>query len=91
MNDQDHPNPAYTHDFVKTYQGLIAFGWDRETDEQSIICYLQMFADDTLMKTLAGRLTDSEINDIQNLIHRLLKAHLTEPEYHRLFLKEDHR
>jgi len=91
MNDQDQPKSAYTHDFLKTYQGLIAFGWDRETDEQSIICYLQMFSNDALMKTLAGRLTDNEINDILNLIHRLLKAHLTESEYHRLFLKEDHR
>lgn len=90
MTDQDHPLQTYTHDFIKTYKGLIAFGWDRETDEQSIICYLQMFSDDALLKTLAGRLTDGEISDIQDMIHRLLKAHLTETEYHRLFLKEDH-
>lgn len=90
MNDSNHPTQTYFHDFVEAYKGLIAFGWDRETDEQSITCYLQMFSDDTLMKTLAGRLTDSEINEIHDLINRLLKAHFTESEYHRLFLKEEH-
>lgn len=90
MDDQNRSNQNYRHDFIKTYQGLIAFGWDRQTDEQSIICYLQMFSDDALMKTLAGRLTDNEINDIHDLINRLLKNHLTESEYHGLFLKEKH-
>lgn len=90
MNDDNRPKPKYTHAFIETYRELIAFGWDRETDEQSIICYLQMFSDDALMKTLAGRLTDNDINDIHDLIHRLLKTHLSESEYHRLFLKEAH-
>ena len=90
MNEDRHPTGKYSHNFVETYQGLIAFGWDREMDEQSLICYLQMFSDDTLMKTIVSRFTDSEINEIQDLIHRLLKTHCSESEYHRLFLKEDH-
>ncbi len=90
MNENHPLTRKYSHDFVESYRDLIAFGWDRETDEQSLICYVQMFSDDTLMKTLVRRLTDSEINDIQEMIHRLLKTHCSESEYHRLFLKDDH-
>ena len=90
MNENQHPARKYTHDFVEAYRDLIAFGWDRKTDEQSLICYLQMFSDDTLMKILVPRLTDTEINDIQEMIQRLLKTHCSEPEYHRLFLKDGH-
>jgi hypothetical protein len=83
-------NSKYAHGFVNSYEGLIGFGWDRETDENSLICYLQMFSDDLLMKTLVGRLSDLDIDEIQAMIHRILKKHLTESEYHQLFLKDDH-
>ncbi len=78
----------YHHDFVETYDDLLAFGWDRETDEQTLVCYLQMFSDDTLIKTLAGRMSDRELEELHNLINRLLRTHLNDPEYHRLFLKD---
>jgi len=35
-----------------------------------------------------NRETDENTTDIFNLLTRLLKAHLTEEEYHHLFLKE---
>jgi hypothetical protein len=79
-----------SHDFVKSYEGLIGFGWDRETDENSLICYLQMFSDDRLLKALVARLSDQEIDEIQMMIHRMLKKHFTESEYHQLFLKDNH-
>jgi hypothetical protein len=80
---------VHSHHFVETYKGLIGFGADRETDENTIICYLQKFSDDRLMATLIKRMTDDELLEIFDLIHRLLKKHLTESEYHRLFLRED--
>ena len=80
----------HSHEFVETYDGLVGFGADRRTDECTIIYYLQKFSDDRLMNQLVGRLTDAELEEIFNLINRLLKAHLTEPEYHRLFLKDEH-
>jgi hypothetical protein len=80
----------YTHHFVETYKGFIGFGWDRETDENSIICYLQMLADDNVLKTILNRLADDEINEIQLMINQLLKKHLTDSEYHQLFLKDEH-
>jgi hypothetical protein len=80
----------YSHKFVGAYDGLMGFGWDRSSDESTVICYLQMFSDDDLMNVLIGRLTDDELNDIYQLLNRLLKTHLKDAEYHRLFLKDDH-
>jgi hypothetical protein len=81
--------PVHTHNFIETYQGLVGYGADRETDENTIIYYLQKFSEDSLMATLTKRMTDGELEEIFNLINRLLKNHLSESEYHKLFLKED--
>ena len=78
----------HTHDFVETYSGLVGFGLDRKTDENTIIYYLQKFSDDELMKKLVPKLTDDELNEIFIRITGLLKKYLTEAEYHDLFLKE---
>lgn len=61
---------------------------DRETDEAALIVYLQKFADDEFMAVMRNRLTGEEIEELFNLLNRLLKTHLIEEEYHRLFLKE---
>ena len=42
--------PDHSHRFVEEYTGLVGFGQDRETDESSLIVYLQKFSDDDLMK-----------------------------------------
>lgn len=80
----------YNHRFVEEYNGLVGFGFNRETDESSLVAYLQQFSDDELMMTLKKRLTEEEINEVVDLIHRLMRNHFTEDEYHRLFLKDDH-
>ena len=82
----------HRHDFVNQFDcSQIAFGLDRELDEQSLHAYLQKFSDDDLMAVLLGRLSDQEISDSVDFVMRLLKRHLSEDEYHRLFLKdEDH-
>ncbi|MFP3999327.1 MAG: cytoplasmic protein [Desulfobacterales bacterium] len=79
----------YSHDFVETYEGILAFGWDRQTDEQTLICYLQMLSDDRLIKILASRMNEHEIEELHNIINHLLKTHLNDAEYHRLFLKDN--
>lgn len=79
----------HTHDFVEKYKGLVGFGADRETDENTIIYYLQKFSDDKFMATITKRMTDKELQEIFELINRLLKKHLTETEYHDLFLKDE--
>jgi hypothetical protein len=80
----------HSHDFVENYSGLVGFGADRETDENTIIYYLQKFSDDQFMSVITKRMTDAELEEIFELIHRIMKNHLSESEYHRLFLKEEH-
>ncbi len=79
----------HTHDFIENYEGLVGFGADRETDENTIIYYLQKFSEDTLMTTLVKRMTNDELGEIFELISKLLKRHLKESEYHSLFLKDE--
>ena len=79
----------HSHDFVENYNGLVGFGADRETDENTLIYYLQKFSDDSLITPLVKRMSDQELDEIFNLITRVMKCHLSEPEYHRLFLKDE--
>lgn len=79
----------HTHQFVNRYHGLVGFGLDRETDEKSLMIYLQKFSDDRFLETFVPRLSDQEMEEILDLISRLLKKHLKEQEYHQLFLKEE--
>jgi|GEM_PF-338533 len=80
----------WTHEFVNKEQEFLGFGWDRPTDEKTVCCYLQMFSDDSLLKTLIPRCSDDELDEIYTLINRLLQKHLDDGEYHTLFLKEEH-
>jgi hypothetical protein len=81
-------NGKHTHQFVEIYSGLVGFGADRETDESTVCYYLQKFSDDSLMKTLLPRLTDQQLSEVFALLSRLMKNHLSESEYHTLFLKD---
>lgn len=78
----------HSHQFVETYDGLIGFGLNRETDENTVICYLQKFSDDDLMALLRNRLEDEELAALFDQLSDLLRQHLSEDEYHRYFLKE---
>jgi len=80
--------PKHSHEFVERYDGLIGFGLDRKTNENTVICYVQKFSDDGLMELLRKRLSDDELHDIFSLISRLLQKHLSEEEYHQLFIKD---
>jgi len=80
--------PLHTHKFVETYQGLVGYGADRETDENTVVYYLQKFSDDRFMALMTKRMTDAELLELFDLINRLLRSHLTETEYHTLFLKQ---
>lgn len=79
----------HTHQFVERYAGLLGFGWDRKTDESTLQVYLQKFSDDKLMEKILPRLSGAEMDEVFDLITRLLRHHLSESEYHLLFLKSD--
>ena len=79
----------HSHNFVENYKGLVGFGADRETDENTIVYYLQKFSDDRLMQKLIKCMNDEDLSEIFDMINRILKQHLTDAEYHQLFLKDD--
>ncbi len=81
---------VHSHHFVETYEGLVGFGLNRETDENTVAYYLQKFSDDRLLEVILKRLEDSELTAIFDLLGSLLRKHLDETEYHALFLKENH-
>ncbi len=77
-----------THQFIQEYTGLAAFGMDRATDEETIMFYLQKFSEDSFMKTLLPRLSDEELEQIYLWVNNHLRKHISEDEYHGLFLKD---
>ena len=79
----------HNHNFVETYDGLVGYGYDRESNENTLAYYLQKFSDDEMIKLLVKKMSDDELEEIYSLINRILKAHITEDQYHKLFLKED--
>ena len=82
--------PAHKHTIVEEYDGMVAFGLSREVDEKSLMYYLQKFSDDDLLRVLVPRLSDEEINRLFALISELMRNHLSDSEYHGLFLKDEH-
>jgi hypothetical protein len=77
------------HRFVEEYDGLVGFGLTRETDECTLIYYLQRFSEDQLMALIRDRMSQEDMEALFNIITRLMKKHLTEEEYHKHFLKDD--
>jgi len=67
---------------------MIAFGFDRATDEQSFGLFLARFVDKKLMETLLPRLQNEDILATVDFLTGIMRKHLSEKEYHRLFLTE---
>ena len=80
----------FKHQFIETYDGLVGFGADRETDENTLMVYFQMLSDDETLRTLIERMDDNELEYVFEYINVLLKKHFSEDEYHSVFLKDDH-
>jgi hypothetical protein len=80
----------FNHQFVESYDGLVGFGADRETDEHTLMVYFQMVSDDETLRTLIKRMDDDELEMAFNFIGGLLKRHFSEEEYHAVFLKDEH-
>lgn len=66
----------------------ICFGWDRATDERSCQAFVRRFSRPDLLAALTPRLTDQELTALIDHLSGLMKRHLSEGEYHRLFLGE---
>jgi hypothetical protein len=83
MSDKKCTPHAVTTEFSMEQ---ICFGFDRATDERSLVAFLAAFSGRPLLHTLASRLADEEILAVVDFLTGLMKKHLTEKEYHRLFL-----
>ncbi|MCF8143884.1 MAG: cytoplasmic protein [Deltaproteobacteria bacterium] len=79
---------THHHQFVETYTGPAGFGLERKLDESTLICYLQKFSDDDLMALIRERISHKDMEELFDLLARLLKTYLSEEEYHRYFLKD---
>jgi TorA maturation chaperone TorD len=66
----------------------ICFGLNRMTDEESLAVFLQLFSNTQLLKVLLPRMQDNEILNIVDSLSLVLRRHLSEAEYHELFLKD---
>jgi len=71
-----------------TQAHAIAFGFDRATDERSFGLFLERFVDKKLLETLLPRLQDEDILATVDFLTGIMHKHLSEKEYHRLFLAE---
>jgi len=77
----------YSHNFVEIYKGIVGFGFERKTDEDTVELYLQKFSDDKLMDVILRRMSDEDLSLLFETISKMLVKYLMEEEYHRLFLK----
>jgi len=66
----------------------IVFGFDRATDEQSLLAFLQRFSNRRLLDVLLPRLQDNDITATVDFLTGVMHKHLSEKEYHALFLAE---
>ncbi len=78
----------HSHRFVENYTGLVGFGLDRETDENTVKYYLQKFSDDAVLDKIIPNLPQEELSDLFFRLSRWLKEHMTNEQYHHLFLKD---
>ncbi|MFZ5797411.1 MAG: hypothetical protein ACOY3O_03195 [Thermodesulfobacteriota bacterium] len=69
----------------------IVFGLNREEDERSLAAFLQLFSRPAFTEVLIPRLDDDEIQGLVHLLTALMRNHLSEREYHEIFLADpDH-
>ncbi len=78
----------HRHAFVEQYDGLVGFGFSREVNENTLRYYLQKFSDDDHAALILSRMSDPDMEELFNLLGKLLKKYLTEEEYHSQFLKD---
>jgi hypothetical protein len=66
----------------------ICFGLSEELDKASFAMFLQLAGRKELAETLAERCSSCEIIHFVDQFMAMMKTHINEQEYHRLFLGE---
>lgn len=75
---------------MKLDPSKICFGLTEELDRQSLATFLQLGGQEDFAKLLASRLSSEEIICFVDHFMDLLRSHLSENEYHDLFLGDRH-
>lgn len=68
----------------------MVFGLNHATDVESLITFLAHFGHERLTASLAPRMSSQEISQVVDLLTRIMRNHLSDEEYHALFLGESH-
>ncbi len=66
--------------------GTICFGFDRQTDEDSLAMFIRCFSQENLLENLIPRLSDEEIRATMDYLTGVMNRHFSEGEYHKYFL-----
>lgn len=64
----------------------IVFGLSRKDDERSLADFFQLFSQNRLTSVVIPRMTDEEIHRTVDMLSSIMRSHLSEKEYHSLFL-----
>lgn len=67
----------------------MCFGLSDQLDRESFRCFLRLAGGTQFSTTLAERITTDEIEEFVNSFTRLMKQHLSEHEYHTVFLQQN--
>lgn len=68
----------------------ICFGLNPDLDQQSLSRFLQLAGREEFADFLSQRLSEQEIHAFVDFFTGILKRNLSEEEYHRLFLQDEH-
>lgn len=75
---------------MKLDTSKMCFGLTKELDQQSLATFLQLCGRPQFSKEFSARLSSEEIIELVDHVMKLLRTHLNENEYHRLFLGDSH-
>ncbi len=75
---------------MKPDPSKICFGLSEELDRQSFAAFLELGGQEDFCKLFAARLSSEEIIPFVDHFMKLLRKHLSENEYHRIFLGDAH-
>ncbi|MFT5697238.1 MAG: hypothetical protein ACI8ZB_000086 [Desulforhopalus sp.] len=75
---------------MKPDASKICFGLTKELDQQSLATFLQLCGRPQFAEEFSLRLSSEETIEFVDHVMKLLRSHLNENEYHRLFLGDTH-
>lgn len=75
---------------MKPDASKICFGLSDKLDRESLVIFLQLCGRPQFAEEISARLSSAETTKLVDHIMGLLRKHLSEKEYHHLFLGDTH-